>query len=409
MKHSLGRTPQLYSDTSPMRAPGLRPLLRIALLTSISGPSQVSGDMLTHPADHGSRGLQATQNRGLFHWLHGPDFLWKDQSQWPVRPDQPPTNVDDDRKVHHEKFGQVHRTTTSCAHAGLQLLIQYYPDWNRLLEAVAWLTRYRQFLRQRRTSQTLPQGPLTVAEVAAAKIDIVRQVQHEAFRSDILHLSQKEMKACQLLNRLDLVLVDGVIRVGRRLEKAPIDYASRHPIVLPSHHNVTGLIIRFYHQQEGHMGQEQVLAKMRQEFWVVHARSYLSGRGWANPEQSSVNPSEWWSQGLWGTYTKSHLAPQRKPQRAHESIKQGRQLCSMQVAPNPIPSGCILAPMGEWIPTSAARKTKVGQCGSEPNASVTTRYAPLCIRSASDSVAETQRTVPPTHIAGACFERRRST
>ena len=138
---------------------------------------------------------------------------------------------------------------------------------------MAWLTRYRQFLRQKRTSQTLPQGPLTVAEVAAAKIDIVQQVQHEAFRSDILHLSQKEMKASQSLNRLDLVLVDGVIRVGGRLEKAPIDHASRHPIVLPLHHHVTGLIIRFYHQQEGHMGQEQVLAKMRQEFWVVHGRS----------------------------------------------------------------------------------------------------------------------------------------
>ena len=39
----------------------------------------------------------------------------------------------------------------------------------------------------------------------------------------------------------------------------------------------------------------------------------------------------------------------------------------------------------------------------------TTRRAPLCGGSASDSVAETQRTVPPTHVAGVCFERRRST
>ena len=46
---------------------------------------------------------------------------------------------------------------------------------------------------------------------------------------------------------------------------------------------------------------------------------------------------------------------------------------------------------------------------SKRKASVTTRRAPLCGGSALDSVAETQRTVPPTHIAGACFERRRST
>ena len=41
-------------------------------------------------------------------------------------------------------------------------------------------------------------------------------------------------------------------------------------------------------------------------------------------------------------------------------------------------------------------------CNSK--ALVTTRRAPLCCRSASDSVAETQRTIPPTHVAGACFD-----
>ena len=41
-------------------------------------------------------------------------------------------------------------------------------------------------------------------------------------------------------------------------------------------------------------------------------------------------------------------------------------------------------------------------------ASVTTQRAPLCSGSLSDSVAEPQRTVLPTHVAGACFERRRS-
>ena len=42
-------------------------------------------------------------------------------------------------------------------------------------------------------------------------------------------------------------------------------------------------------------------------------------------------------------------------------------------------------------------------------ASVRTRRAPPCGGSASDLVAETQRTIPPTHVTGACFERRRST
>ena len=41
-------------------------------------------------------------------------------------------------------------------------------------------------------------------------------------------------------------------------------------MILPQHHHVTELIIRDYHSSEGHIGPTQVLATIRQTFWIIH-------------------------------------------------------------------------------------------------------------------------------------------
>ena len=53
------------------------------------------------------------------------------------------------------------------------------------------------------------------------------------------------------------------MRVRGRLASAPVPYEKKHPILLPSKHNVTDLIIKQYHESLGHMGQECVLSSLR--------------------------------------------------------------------------------------------------------------------------------------------------
>ena len=71
-------------------------------------------------------------------------------------------------------------------------------------------------------------------------------------------------------NKLNPILVDGILRVGGRLERAMISFNAKYPIILPQHHHVTDLIIKHYHRQEGRMGPMQVLATIRQMFWILH-------------------------------------------------------------------------------------------------------------------------------------------
>jgi hypothetical protein len=75
------------------------------------------------------------------------------------------------------------------------------------------------------------------------------------------------------LRNLNPIFVDGVLRVGGRLQRASICYNASHPVILPQKHPVTQLIINHYHQMEGHVGSSQVLATIRQIFWILQSPS----------------------------------------------------------------------------------------------------------------------------------------
>ena len=51
----------------------------------------------------------------------------------------------------------------------------------------------------------------------------------------------------------------GILRVGFRLQNSSSDYQSKHPLLLPSEHRVTKLLITDGRESVGHLGQEYVL------------------------------------------------------------------------------------------------------------------------------------------------------
>ena len=44
---------------------------------------------------------------------------------------------------------------------------------------------------------------------------------------------------------------------------------AKYPMILPGKHQVTKLIVLHYHHLNGHVGSHQVLAEIRQRFWIV--------------------------------------------------------------------------------------------------------------------------------------------
>ena len=86
----------------------------------------------------------------------------------------------------------------------------------------------------------------------------------------------KEVKKSSKLGNLRPVLVDGVLRVGGRLQKAVVlSWDEKHLMVLPKRHHVSQLIVRHYHESAAHSGREQTLCELRRMFWIIGGRGLV--------------------------------------------------------------------------------------------------------------------------------------
>ena len=86
----------------------------------------------------------------------------------------------------------------------------------------------------------------------------------------------KEVKKSSKLGNLRPVLVDGVLRVGGRLQKAVVlSWDEKHPMILPKRHHVSQLIVRHYHESAARSGREQTLCELRRMFWIIGGRGLV--------------------------------------------------------------------------------------------------------------------------------------
>ena len=65
---------------------------------------------------------------------------------------------------------------------------------------------------------------------------------------------------------------NGILRVGGRIENAPLPYETRYPILLPREHHLTRLIVRKSHETVKHNGVRETLNELRSEFWINKCR-----------------------------------------------------------------------------------------------------------------------------------------
>ena len=85
---------------------------------------------------------------------------------------------------------------------------------------------------------------------------IIRKVQKESFGDEIEQLrNEQPIKKGNAMEKLNPFMdSDGILRVGGRINQAPIDVAERNPIIIHGKHHVAQLIIRHYHELTKHQG-----------------------------------------------------------------------------------------------------------------------------------------------------------
>ena len=72
---------------------------------------------------------------------------------------------------------------------------------------------------------------------------------------------------------------DGLLRVGGRLNKAPLTYNAKNPLVLHSRSKIARLLIEKANHDCGHQGVEHVKAHLQQTFLMIGLRKVLRSLG----------------------------------------------------------------------------------------------------------------------------------
>ncbi|KAK4468963.1 hypothetical protein MN116_000099 [Schistosoma mekongi] len=216
-----------------------------------------------NPADWTSRGI--TKEKDLKEWFDGPAFL-RDQEYGFTMDCMEISTKDIEFK---KACAQVGMNLTKTVHFPL---LSYFSDWTKLIRAASWLRRYIDYitvLYSRHKDRSVRLGPLSVMEQEATKLKILKLVQ-EVY-PDILEILRRGSKLVthNNLQKLSPVMIDGLMCVGGRLSYSDFTMSFKHPIILPSRHLVTESIIRHYHKEEGHCGTSQVLASIRETYWIV--------------------------------------------------------------------------------------------------------------------------------------------
>ncbi|GFU80961.1 uncharacterized protein TNCV_1277071 [Trichonephila clavipes] len=92
-------------------------------------------------------------------------------------------------------------------------------------------------------------GPLDVQEINQAEVTLIRIVQLQEFKKDIMSLKENNrVSAESLIKSLNPFLdKDGVLRVGGRLCNSDLNFECKFPVILPCNHKLTNLIVEYFH------------------------------------------------------------------------------------------------------------------------------------------------------------------
>ncbi|XP_064462424.1 uncharacterized protein LOC135373044 [Ornithodoros turicata] len=111
-------------------------------------------------------------------------------------------------------------------------------------------------------------GVLTAEEISAAEEYWILTAQRESFGPH--PTTHKSLQNVSLFHDWK-----GVLRMPGRLQYSDLHESAKHPIVIPSDHPITAMLIIRAHTRLLHVGVQETLAELREEHWIIRGRQVV--------------------------------------------------------------------------------------------------------------------------------------
>lgn len=215
-----------------------------------------------NPADILSRGLNPNSmiETNVSTWLEGPNHLHN----------QHPFDNQVAFKCSKKNIlgSSRSRKVVACVSNVRSTIFERFSEYTNLIRVTAWLMRFSW-----NSHWYGPQlnGSLNLFELDWASNCLIKLVQCEYFSEELKVLqrhSQIDNKST-LLCLSPFLDAQGIIRVGGRLQQSDLSWEQRFPIILPSKHKFTKLLIRYEHLRHFHAGPSLLRSVLRRKFWIM--------------------------------------------------------------------------------------------------------------------------------------------
>ena len=223
-----------------------------------------------NPADLPSR---SCRGRELVHnqsWWEGPQFLKAAPEAWPDTPTKYDSTEAHKEQVRDPPEIVVSLPTFTPAQNYLNLKaiidIERYSSKLKLLRVTALVRRFVTYLQSRHREDNV-RGP-TAAELKEAEDQWVRSIQKNVFTEQYREL----LAGGTVIYKGQLILFlndDHFICCKGRLNQSDL---MKNPLLLPTKHRFTELLVKERHNAVHHNGTPETLAAVREKYWIVQGR-----------------------------------------------------------------------------------------------------------------------------------------
>ena len=243
---------------------------RVRAITKRSDRDQwfhVDGEI--NPSDVATRGLKPGSDK-VDLWLNGPSFLWEkvEFEKIPCEsfdvPDSDPECVSSPIKVNVVQASDSWVDIVSYFEAK-------YSSFSKMLRVLGYVKKFVSKLKRHKVS-----SDLNVQDLDESFLTLKGLIQKKYYSKDLLALKSNPSKHSSL-SSLDPFIDDvGLIRVGGRLKRSLLDFAVKHPVVLPKQSAIVIAIIRHYHEKVHHSGRGMTMNAIRDSgLWITNMNSLV--------------------------------------------------------------------------------------------------------------------------------------